>query len=314
MVLRRSNFEIPARFSFRPFSARWIRCDAELVEWYEKPEPLGGFPPLPVKPIAPFATEREKVLVRIEVPDDSTSGMLAAMGLGPCPSHTVELFRDNVPSDVLRPHENRRKTPDISGREFAVLVCKRREFESFLPSGWKPGDVEKNAWAMRAEFFDLDEDDWEWNLQLFLNRWGLWNYGAGFQVGFGERMPGFALVLPHLLKEKREQYRKALALKSARAWLSTKQPLSISTMDRPPYFRVERFFCEDAIQATITIDHLAGRQFSFCKRCRRLFEHETLHKKNYCSRQCIQAAGVKRWRSKQKKKATTKGANRNAKG
>lgn len=315
MVLHRTNFEIPARFVFRPFSARWIDCRAKLVGWHEEPKPSGQYlvPPILVKPMA-LVAERDKVLVRIEVPDDSTSGKLAAMGLGPCPFHTVELFRDDVPKDVLRPHENRRNTPDISGREFTVLVCKRREFETHLLARLKPGDVEKNAWAMRDTFFGLDENQWVWNLNLFLNRWGLWNYSTGFHVDMSARMPGFALVLPHLIKEKREQYRKALDRKCARAWLSAAQPLSISAIDRPPYSLVERFYCEDAIKATITIDHLAGRLFGFCKRCGKQFEQETDHKKNFCSRRCIQAAGVKRWRDKQKKKTTKKGANRNAKG
>ncbi|MFZ0273958.1 MAG: hypothetical protein WB524_11825 [Acidobacteriaceae bacterium] len=169
---------------------------------------------------------------------------------------------------------------------------------------------------MRDEFQNLnfdDESEWLWGLRHFLNKWGLWGYRPSFEVGLGEEMPGFVLAFPHLLRQKRDEYRKALESKSARKWLSTASPLSFRTTDEPPYFLVERFYCEDAIEATITIDHLAGRRFGFCKRCGAQFEQETEHKKNYCSRQCIQAAAVKRWREKQRNTAS-KGGMRNAKG
>ena len=329
MVLHRSNFEIPARFSFRPFNARWEICTAELVDWCEKPKPLtGGM----VKPITDQRTERESVEVRIEVQDYfSTSGMLTALGLRPHLAHTVEMDRDDIPHDLLAAHENRQTSPDISGRSFPVLVCSQPEFKTLFPfTLLKPGDSPKNAWVMRDEFLNHlgDSDDFEWlsGLRKFLNRWGLWKPEYGFHVrwlSMGTEPPGFVLAFPHLLREKRDEYRKALDRKRARKWLSTARPLSFTTIDEPPYFLVERFYCEEAIQATITIDHLAGRRFGFCKRCGEQFEQETEHKKSYCSRRCIQAAGVKRWREKQRKPEWTaakiakllsqKGAKRNAK-
>lgn len=298
-----SNFEIPARFSFRPFTARWEICTAELMGWCEIPPHLmGGM----AKPILGIASQREKVSVRIEVPDYSTtSGMLTAMGLGPCPSQTMEIFREDIPSDVLRPDENRKSTPDIAGREFEVLLCQKPEFKTLFPSTLKPGDTAKNAWAMRREFFDLDEGDWFWSLRHFLNRWGLWSYARGFDMGMssGNPTPGFVLVFPHLLRQKRDEFRKALEPRSSRRWLTTAPPLSFSTTDKPPYFLVERFYCEDAIQATITIDHLAGKQFGICKRhdCRKLFERTTRQNRLYCSPECAHLANVRKLRAKQRK-------------
>jgi hypothetical protein len=97
--------------------------------------------------------------------------------------------------------------------------------------------------------------------------------------------------------------------------LSKARPLSFSTIDQPPYFLVERFYCEDAIQATITIDHLAGRRFGFCKRCRKQFEQRTEHKKLYCDRKCVQAANVANWRAnKRKELSKSKQGGTNAKG
>lgn len=318
MALHVSSFEIPARFSFHPFCARWEICTAELADWCEDPSPLiGGM----VKPILGLLTEREKVEVRIGVPDDSTtSGMLGLMGLAPHPAHTVEIFRDDIPNDVLAPHQNRRTCPDISGRSFPVLVCSQPEFKTLFPSTLKPGDTAKDAWAMREEFLNdwnkANEFEWLWGLREFLNRWGLWTSGYGFNAhlmsSIRER-PGFVLVFPHLLWERRNEYRKALDRKQARKWLSTARPLSFTNIDKPPYFLVERFYCEDAIQATITIDHLAERSFGICKRCQKVFQKETQHKKSYCSERCFNAAGVQRWREKQRK-AAKKGTENNAKG
>ena len=88
-----------------------------------------------------------------------------------------------------------------------------------------------------------------WELGRFLSRWGLWNKARGYHVGPAKRMPGFALVFPHLLWERREQYRNALAGKP-RAWLNKAAHLSIVAISEPPYFLVERLYCEEAIEAT----------------------------------------------------------------
>jgi hypothetical protein len=90
-------------------------------------------------------------------------------------------------------------------------------------------------------------------------------------------------------------------------------PVNLDTAAEFPFYRVQKSCCVDAIDATITIDHLSGVKHGICKRCRKVFEKETRHKKNYCSERCFNAAGVQRWREKQRK-AAKKGAKRNAKG
>lgn len=305
-----SNFEIPARFSFRPFSARWQIGTVEVVGWWEKPKYAGalaiGLPM--VKPLKELP-EHEQVTVRIGVPDESTAGMLGGLyGMGLNPSHTVEMFRADIPTDILGPHESRKTSPDISGRTFSVLMCSKPEFKTLFPQSG-PGDVVKNAWAMRDEFLNLDGTDsadlfdWIWSLRQFLNRWGLWSYGLGFHVGLGSEMPGFAVAFPHLLRQKREEYRKALESKNARKWLRTAPPLSFRTINAFPYFLVERFYCEDGIHATITIDHLAERQFGICKRhdCRKLFERTTRQRRLYCSPECAHLANIRKLRAEKRK-------------
>jgi hypothetical protein len=262
--------------------------------------------------------------------------MLYGLELDGYSCYSAVLDRASVPPDVLEAHENYSNTPDISGRYFRVLTCQKPEFKDLL---WalKPGEVTKNAWIMRDEFLSLDADPdpklgWDWSAQQFLNKWGLWGFSqvhvndwdpASYlamatllQSTKGESIyklnkPGLVMVIPHLLKGQQEKYRKALLPNNARPWLRS-HPLSLDVADEFPYFRIRRSYCSDAIDTTITIDHLAERQFGICKRCHKVFEKETRHKKNYCSERCFNAAGVQRWREKQRI-ATKKGAKQNAK-
>jgi hypothetical protein len=196
------------------------------------------------------------------------------------------------------------------------------EFEREEPD-MKPGDSTKNAWAMRDEFLNLKADPalgWNGSLSAFLNKWGLWKLNRDFRGEYEwvtgwdpiTRDPGFMLALPHLLREEQERYRKAILRSNADGWLRA-HSLSLETADKRPFFVVRTSFCNPAIEATITIDHLAEKRFGICKRCHNIFEKETQHKKDYCSRECINLAGVQRWRDKQRK-MQKKGAKGNAKG
>jgi hypothetical protein len=176
---------------------------------------------------------------------------------------------------------------------------------------------------MRDEFLKLRADPklgWDGSLRDFLNRWGLWEQGAGFTEDWATRSlkgvrrerPGFVLAVPHLLRKEQENYNSSLMESKARSWLRT-HPLSLETSDEPPFFFVRRSYCKLAIEATITIDHLAGRRFGICKRCLIYFQKETQHKKDYCSKRCYSWAGVKRLRDK-RRKLQEKGGKRDAKG
>ena len=220
-------------------------------------------------------------------------------------------------------------------RAYPVLICQKPEFQEGL---WalKHGDVKKNAWIMRDEFLNLCADPeagWIWSVRQFLNKWGLWGFGQEYVNGSektsyltmtatnspitksGIDRPGLVLVIPHVLMEKQESYRKALLPRNARTWLLS-HPFKLELLEKSdefPLFLLRRSYCTDAIDVTITIDHLAERQFGICKRCHKVFQKETLHKKSYCSERCFNAAGVQRWREKQRK-AAKKGVKRNAKG
>lgn len=324
MVLHRSNFEIPARFTFQPFVADWQLTRVEIVEWAHEPK-------LSKMALGPIEDNSEKcwLRIRIEVPDRHN---LVRSMLDLDPAYPALVDRKTIPPDVLQAHENYSNTPDVSGRSFQVLICQKPEFKDRL---WEltPGDVTKSAWIMRDEFLNLTEDSefgWDWSARRFLNKWGLWELGTGFVKVWDsatyqnlvalatlftrERTdtPGFTVVMPHLLKEQQARYRKALLPSNGRAWLRS-HPLNLSTADKYPFFRVNKSYCSDAIETTITIDHLAERKFGICKRCHKVFEKETNHEKNYCSKACINAATVQRWRERQREMAK-KGAKRNAKG
>lgn len=293
-----SNIEIPARFSFRPYSARWTVAWAKIIGWWEQPTPFG---------LQPIVQPRggDKVLVRVDVADNDRG--VAGMLYGSAPSCTVEIHRADVPADVLQPHENRRNAPDIAGREFVVLACRKPEFETFSPA-LKPEGIKKDAWEMRDEFLSLENETAA--LTRFLNRWGLWSHERGYDVGFRQELPGFVLAFPHLLWERRDHYRRALT-RNPRAWLASANHLSFTPINEPPYFLVERFYCEDAIKATVTIDHLANVKFGICKLedCRKLFKRTSKQRRTYCKPQHAHLANVRKLREdarKTKKKAATK--------
>jgi hypothetical protein len=204
--------------------------------------------------------------------------------------------------------------------QFAVLISFKSDFK-IPPSDLKPGVPTKNAWIMRDEFLNLNaesESGWDRSLHHFLNRWGLWWHGGDITRDWIEwkgvllEKPGPVLVVPHLLRKDQENYRKALVKSNAHSWLRA-HPLSLETAAELPLYFVRESYCKSAIEATITIDHLAERRFGICKRCHDIFEKETLHKKDYCTRECINLAGVQRWRDRQQK-MRKKGAKRNAKG
>jgi hypothetical protein len=219
----------------------------------------------------------------------------------------------------LQAHENYHNTPDLPGRTFQVLICRKTEFKDGL---WalKPGEITKSAWIMRDEFLNLEADPelgWDWAVRQFLNKWGMWDSDRGFSEDWASRpitlmapsalrqgpkteRPDFMLVTPHLLREQQAKYRRALLPSHARSWLRS-HPMSLESADEFPFFRVRSSYCSSAIEATITIDHLADIKFGICKRCHKVFEKEKKYKMSYCSRSCANAASVARFREKQRK-------------
>jgi hypothetical protein len=329
-----SNFAIPARFNFRPYKASWGLSWAETVDWWKEPEPgpisikaFGTLPPVKnsfLTPIGvPLVKSGDKVLVNVHIPSAKMksanalelSGMLGLDGLyGLTQPYTVEINRADIPAEVLQPHENFQNTPDIAGREFVVLACPMPEFEQMFPS-LNPEGPAKDAWGMQREFFEMEQDIIA--LRSFLNRWGLWNRQRGYHAGMimGPPPLGFALVIPHLLWKQREEYKSAKAGKP-RAWLGKASHLSFSTIDEPPYFLVERSYCQEAIEAMISIDHLSNVEFGICKRddCRKLYERITRQQRLYCSQECAHLVNVRKLRAAKKKaESKQKGAKHNAK-
>lgn len=308
------NISIPARFIFRPYKAEWVRVTAEIIGWHEEPRPAPGgikMPPIGpvpspklVKPLKAFEQSiSNSVRVSVDVPTPQELEAFCGAMLGSS-NYEIEIDHANIPREVLSANEKRSNTPNhaIEGRQFDVLACPRPELESSLFS-LKPEGTVKDAWVMRDEFFKLEEETWA--LSLFLSHWGLWNYERGYHaagMALGSKAEPFALAYPHLIWERRQQFRRALAGKP-HAWLSTARPLSLSTANEPPYFSVERSGCEAAIEATITIDHLSEMKFGICKRkdCRNLFKCETQQKRFYCSLKCAHLANVRKLRAERKK-------------
>lgn len=283
---------------------------AEIVGWSEPPSSYEEFMYLPLESEDgtqirfDSARSDDLVLLRLNVPSASGVGF-DATGIYPlAPSYTVEVRPSDIPAEVLKPHENRRNTPEIAGRKLAVLVCPMPGFEL---TRWapKPEGVEKNGWKMRNEFLNLHRETEA--LRLFLNHWGLWDRGLGYEVSFLGHPHGFAIQFPHLLWRRQEEYRCALTGRPHK-WLSTTNPLFLSQIKEQPYFIVQKSYCEDAIRSTITIDHLSNAKFGICKLndCRELYQRESRQKRLYCTEKHAHLASVRKNRAKNKKKKSNR--------
>ena len=222
--------------------------------------------------------------------------------------YTVPIDRNHVPKGILHPSENRSNTHDFHGRNFEMIVGHYSQRLEFLPVD-KPDGPLRDAREMRREYFDLEKKSSA--LCDFLNRWGLWHR-------MFRRISGTfpcTTVFPNQFWEQREEYRRAL-VGTPRKWLTSSAPLKVESINEPPYFLVERSICMEAVQATITIDHLSNVKFGICKRsdCRRLYERRSRQKRLYCSPECAHLANVRKLRAKKKKTESKKGPKRNAKG
>jgi hypothetical protein len=208
------------------------------------------------------------------------------------------MYRDALPQEAIAPHETRRNTPNISGRTFEVLICKGDPFKSLFPLPKPQGSIQ-NAWAMRDQFLNLGKD--LWNLRSFLNRWGLWWNARGYEQSIFQPSHDFLLIHQHHLWDSQETYRRALT-GTARNRLHSGSSLNLIRSDVPPYFFIEASNCDEAIKATITIDHLSKITFGICKRndCRTLFEFTTKQRRLYCTPHCAHLANVRKLRAKKK--------------
>jgi hypothetical protein len=272
MLLHRTNFTIQARFSFTPFEAGpWVIRTAKLLNWREN---LGKY-------------GRDLILtLRLPLQQDEVQD-------------DVQIGTELDVAAILGPNSMPDKTSS-----FPIFLCE--------PSLIRRGDKTKNAWAMRSDLLNMEvntEPVMLQNMLQFLNKWGAWWESAESEPDpimepfIKEMNPlfGFSIAFPYLMLNQREEYRRALLPKNAGAWLGKSDPLQLTQGSKPPYFYAERKGCQSAIEATITIDHLAGRRFGFCRRkqCGHEFQLETRHQKNYCSKSCMNADNVARWREKQ---------------
>lgn len=290
MLLHRNNFIIQARFSFMPFEANpWTVRTAKLLDWQE--EDLGKY------------GKNLTLTLKLPLPQDEAEHQCE-----------VTIGAELGIAAILPP----KATPDRSP-SFPIFLCESSSF--------RPGEKTKSAWAMRNDFLNMavgSEPEMIRNMHLFLNKWGMWLERAEpanseleqrLAPAFTQMNPiyGFSVAFPYFMLRKREEYRRALLPQNAGAWLGKSDPLHLTQGSKPPYFYADRKGCQSAIEATITIDHLAGRRFGFCRRCGHEFQLETKHQKNYCSTTCMNADNVARWREKQQEKAKSR-ATHNARG
>jgi hypothetical protein len=298
-----SNVTIPSTFRFRPKLGRWFIVSATTVDWYEKPtSPY----PLLVKPLPMPWDEGEWINVSIPRLSSSPATTRMLLGLYSQPdsqNYLVKMRREELPTEVIARHENKRTAPDISDRSFPVLLSEQPESASSFAVK-KPDGAVKNAWAMRDEFLNLEHDPSK--LRMFLDRWGSWRPRFAHRMSDPSTLNDSLLILPHDIWRLQELYRRALT-GSARNWLRSVGGLGLVQSDVPPYFSIEVSDCESAIRGTITIDHLSNSTFGICRRsdCRRLFEFTTKQRRYYCTPHCAHVATVRKSRAEKKKAAAS---------
>ena len=294
-MTRQYNIEIPARFVFRPFAAKWVQGTVELLDWTS----LDAVDMV-------FHSHDPQTRRGVAVPDlveailrfPSVIGAAADSPSKVTQQHSLKLLRTSLPPGLISHWENPSPKSDISGRRFEVLVYVDPKIRDML---WRPvpGNSVKNPWEMRDEFVNLPHDIR--NLQKFLDRWGVWERGVGYEVGFSDTPVGCLIIYPHVLWDLQLEFRNALT-SSSRRWLS-KASLFLKKLSVPPYFTVEESFCASAIRATITLDHLGRARFGICKRhdCRRLFERISKQKRIYCGHACAHVANMREQRDRARK-------------
>lgn len=301
-----NNFNIPVHFRFRPYKMRWYVCSAEVISEIEPAASLVFCPPTLPPPTLPMFSPLKRVRARVHLPLEAKqlSAMLESRyDLMPYTKRSVEMYVNQLPSGLIGQDGPIPNNLYRDGCWLTVLVCQREEFRGGT-LGIEPEGPKKNAWVMRDEFLNLEKD--VSFLCEFLNRWGMWSDGPGFAREFGIS-DDLRMLMPHHAWTLQETFRKAL-IGSSKRWHSDAKRLVLSQSDERPYFFVDRSYCRDAIEATITIDHLSNAEFGICKRhdCRRLFQHTTKQRRLYCSPHCAHLANVRKLRAAKKKESDRK--------
>lgn len=305
-MTRISNITIPARLMFRPRRAEWVIGRATVLGWGESLPSLRG------------SENHIQVRINWENAEQVSRSSRIPDRNDPGPPYHLNVQRDQLPSGVLLSHEKQYQGVDIAGRGFPVIVCVLEHASSLSITAGR--ENVKDAWEMRSQFLQLEQGiD---SLCSFLNRWGHWDNGPDEPIGnlwdslFNDFRDPINVVVPDLIWSERQRYLRALVGKP-HSWLSTVRPINLCPTNKPPYLVVDCWSCRNAIESTITIDHLSHVQFAICKRddCRKLFKRKTRQTRFYCSPACAHLANVRKLRAQKKtSEAKRKGAEKNGKG
>ena len=173
------------------------------------------------------------------------------------------------------------------------------------------GRKRPDPWAMRDEFLKLDESATA--LAAFLNRWGTWGtFSLLIERLSGTRMlkrltgeeyPQF--LHPYTVWRERKTYRDGM-LGSSASWLSTRATLGLTHRRAEfPYLGIVAATCRQAIETTITLDHLRKVRSRVCARvdCNNIFPVDSDHGKIYCQQYCGHLVSVRNGRAATKKAA-----------
>ena len=171
-------------------------------------------------------------------------------------------------------------TPDIA------ILCRGYPIEVFVSEDSQSQEQVQDAWQMRREFFQLDQNTQE--LLKFLNRWGEWSLQR--------------TILPSVILRERDWLRESLLGKTR--WFGSSFSM---TFPRPmreyPHYLLEASDCRQALSTTVTLDLLRRVKSRLCARrdCGVPFAIESQHKRKFCCQYCAHLVSVRKQRREAKK-------------
>jgi hypothetical protein len=210
-------------------------------------------------------------------------------------------------NNLILPEELKAKLESRSCRNLDSLelekLCRAHKVETLRGQPAKGTERACDAWAIRAEFFEIKQDNV--SLLNFLNKWGTWHWF--------DSLPGHvepSCITPLEVWDLRDTLRKALL--GEIPWFGnilSGLPGSTTTGEYP-FFTLRADGILSALTSTVTLDLLRRTRFKLCARkdCRQPFAIESKHPRKYCKQYCAHLESLRKQRREAKRKA--KAANR----
>jgi hypothetical protein len=325
---------IPMTFEFRPYPATWLHRRGSMLGFSKERDEAS-------KPLVHYVGSDEDIDAEITSDGlDSLSGLGSVLG---SESYTARLAARGIPNRMAKPVTAFEEQSEEEDGQFEILTCTRL-------LRLEPGK-ERDAWQMRDEFFGLKRktealgeflDKWGiWDWYTILRKAKPARLFAPPERSTSSESSDWRFrleehfVIPERIWDLQDFYRIGLqgppdewfayaggmsAVMGGKVGGSSQEALkrpgalirAARIRSEYPHLLVRTNFCREAIEATITFDHLRKIKTRICKRadCMKPFPIESRHKRKYCSQYCGHLESMRRQsreQAKQKQKARKRG-------